>query len=161
MDTTMLWAAVTSGFIHFFPLRRDHSSISSGIQPSRHPAYGDVAVDNVQNPSVVHFHLKRSKCDQLGTKLMCSSVTVGLCLVTAVLIYITQSGDGPGAFFLLEGGRPLTKAYFIARVQAALRSAGVQFSDYTGHSCSPSLVSRIPQFRCSGNGAALPSLVIS
>ena len=106
------------------------------FNPAVHPAYGDVAVDNVQNPSVVHFHLKRSKCDQLGTKLMCSSVTVGLCPVTAVLTYITQCGDGPGAFFLLEGGRPLTKAYFIARVQAALRSAGVQFSDYTGHSCS-------------------------
>ena len=106
------------------------------FNPAVHPAYGDVAVDNVQNPSVVHFHLKRSKCDQLGTKLMCSSVTVGLCPVTAVLTYITQCGDSPGAFFLLEGGRPLTKAYFIARIQAALRSAGVQFSDYTGHSCS-------------------------
>ena len=47
MDTTMLWAAVTSGFIHFFPLRRDHSSVSSGIQLAVHPAYGDVAVDNV------------------------------------------------------------------------------------------------------------------
>ena len=106
------------------------------FNPAVHPAYGDVAVDNVQNPSVVHFHLKRSKCDQLGTKLMCSSVTVGLCPVTAVLTYITQCGDSPWAFFLLEGGRPLTKAYFIARIQAALQPAGVQFSDYTGHSCS-------------------------
>ena len=57
-----------------------------------------------------------------------------LCPVTAVLTYIAQRGDCPGAFFLSEGGRPLTKARFIARLQAALRSAGVQFSDYAGHS---------------------------
>ena len=54
--------------------------------------------------------------------------------MTAVLTYIARRGDCPGAFFLSEGGRPLTKAHFIVGVQAGLRSAGVQFSDYTGHS---------------------------
>ena len=52
-----------------------------------------------------------------------------LCPVTAA-----QRGNRLGAFFLSEEGRPLTKACFVARVQAALRSAGVQFNNYTGHS---------------------------
>ena len=47
-----------------------------------------------------------------------------LCPVTAVLTYIARCGNRPGAFFLSEAGRPLTKMHFVARVQAALWSAG-------------------------------------
>ena len=106
------------------------------FDPAVHLAWDDVAVDSVQNPLVVRFHLKRSKCEQFGNGV---DVFIGrsrdeLCPVTAVLTYIAQRGDCPGAFFVSEGGRPLTKVRFIARVQAALQSAGVQFSDYTGHS---------------------------
>ena len=57
-----------------------------------------------------------------------------LCPVTAILTYIARRGNRPGAFFLSEEGRPLTKARFVAKVQAALQSAGTQFSNYTGHS---------------------------
>ena len=74
------------------------------FNPAVHPAYGNVAVDNVQNPSVIHFHLKRSKCDQLGTKLMCSSVTVGLCPVTAVLTLHHTMWRQPRGFLSVRRG---------------------------------------------------------
>ena len=98
-----------------------------------HLAWGHVAVGNVQNPLVLTFTLKRSKCDQFGNGV---DVFIGrsgdeLCPVTAVLTYITRRGNCLGAFFLLEGERPLAKAHFSSRVQAVLWSAGVQFNNYT------------------------------
>ena len=59
MNTSMLWVAVMYDlffvfvFVFVFLLRRDYS-LSAAV----HPAWGDVAVGSVQNPSVIHFHLE-------------------------------------------------------------------------------------------------------
>ena len=113
-------------FLHFFPHRRNYSSVSGGIRSSSTLSSGQCTESFGRR-----VHLKRSKCDQFRNRV---DVFIGrtgneLCLVTAA-----QRGNRPGAFFLSEEGRPLTKARFVARVQAALRSAGVQFSNYTCHS---------------------------
>ena len=136
MDITMLWAAVTSCFFGFFRAGEITVPSAAAFDPAVHLAWGDVAVDNVSNPSVVRVHLKRSKCDQFGNGVDVFLGRTGneLCPVTAILTYIAHRGNRPGAFFLSEEGRPLTKARFVAKVQAALQSAGTQFSNYTGHS---------------------------
>ena len=33
---------------------------------SQHLAWGDVSMDDLENPMLLKVHLKRSKCDQLG-----------------------------------------------------------------------------------------------
>ena len=95
-----------------------------------------MAVDDLANPTLVRFHLKRSKCDQFGRGV---DVFIGrtgdeLCPVTAVLSFIARRGPKPGSFFLLQDGSPLTKGYFVGQVQKALTRAGIQSSNYTGHS---------------------------
>ncbi len=74
---------------------------ASAFDPAVHLAWGDVIVDNLQTPTSVSFHLKRSKCDQFGNGV---DVFVGrsgneLCPVVAILSYIARRGDGPGSFF--------------------------------------------------------------
>ena len=66
MDTMMLWAAVTSCFFGFFRSGKITALLAAASDPAVHLAWGDVAVDNVQNLSVVRVHLKQSKCNQFG-----------------------------------------------------------------------------------------------
>ncbi len=126
-----------------------------------HLAWGDVIVDNLQTPTSVSFHLKRSKCDQFGNGI---DVFVGrsgneLCPVVAILSYIARRGDGPGSFFTFSDGTPLTKAWFVARVQIALRTAGVQSNNYTGHSFR--IGAATAAAKCWDDGAAQPFYRIS
>ena len=123
-------------FFRVFQSREITVPSVSTFDPAVHLSWGDVAVNDKRNPTVVCFHLKRSKCDQFGRGV---DVFIGrseneLCPVTAILSYIARRGDALGAFFHSKDGQPLTKANFITRVQGALQSAGVQFKDYTGHS---------------------------
>lgn len=127
MNTSMLWVAVMYDlflfvFVFVFLLRRDYS-----LSVAVHPAWGDVAVGSVQNPSVIHFHLKRSKCDQFGNRVTVFISRSGdeQCPVATVLIYITQRDNYPGAFFQ-------SMLYWQGSGSPAV--SRVQFSDYTGHS---------------------------
>ena len=58
---------------------------------SQHLAWGDVSVDDLENPTLLRLHLKRSKCDQLSKGI---DVFIGcaedshLCPVTACLLYM-------------------------------------------------------------------------
>ena len=58
MDTMMLWVAVTSCFFSFFRSGEITAPSAAAFDPAVHLAWGDVAVDNVQNPSVIRVHLK-------------------------------------------------------------------------------------------------------
>ena len=67
-----------------------------------HLAWGDVATDNVQDPSMVQVHLKHSKTDQLGrgADIIIGKTGGEICPVAAVLGYIAFCGPKPGPFFL-------------------------------------------------------------
>ncbi len=135
-DTTMLWAAVTTCFFGFFRAGEITVPSAAAFNPAVHLAWGDVAINNPRNPTLVVIHLKRSKCDQFGDGV---DVCVGrtgdeLCPVVAITSYIVRRGGEPGAFFRTTEGRPLTKALFVKSVQRALQEAGVRSDVYTGHS---------------------------
>ena len=61
----------------------------------------NVAVDDVNNPTVVKVHLKRSKCDQLqrGVDVFRGQTGTDLCPVTAVMRYVSLRDPDPGCFF--------------------------------------------------------------
>lgn len=110
-DITMLWAAAVTCFFGFFRAGELTVPSASAFDPAVHLAWGDVAADENQPPSMVRVFLKRSKCDQFGRGV---TVYVGktdnsLCPVSAILAYVARRGDAPGAFFRFRSDAPLTK----------------------------------------------------
>ena len=67
------------------------------------------------------------KTDQLGRGVAVYIGATGddLCPVAALLAYVAVRGEAPGPFFRFEDGTPLTKARFVAGVQAILDRAGI------------------------------------
>ena len=57
-----------------------------------------------------------------------------LCPVATMLGYIDVRGLGPGPLFRFTAGAGLTRSRFVAQIQEALRTAGVDESRYNGHS---------------------------
>ena len=57
-----------------------------------------------------------------------------LCPVAAMLGYLDVRGLDAGLLFMFTGGTGLTRSRFMANVQDALKTAGVDESRYNGHS---------------------------
>ena len=64
--TQTLGAAVTTAFFGFFRLGEITVPSATVFDPRVHLCWGDVAVDSTESPTVIHIHLKFSKCDQFG-----------------------------------------------------------------------------------------------
>ena len=99
-------------------------------------AWGDVAVDNNENPQMIRIHLKKSKCDQFGAG---SDITVGctgssLCPFAAILSFITFCGDSPGLFFIDSDKTAFTKSQFVSEIHSILNMVGLPQHHYAGHS---------------------------
>ena len=97
-DVIMLWAAVCLCFFGFF--HSGEITIPSGwaFDSKIHLSWGDIAVDDVSNPSALRIHLKRSKVDQFGkvVQVYVGKTNDDLCPVAAVLVYIAVRGSGEG-----------------------------------------------------------------
>ena len=135
-DRLLMWAAATVCFFGFFRSGEITVPSAAAFDPTIHLSWGDVAVDDLANPSVIRFFLKRSKCDQFGSGV---EVFVGktgkpVCPVTAVLAYLSSRGDAPGPFFKDSHGKPLTKSVFIREVRSALTTMGLPANQFAGHS---------------------------
>ena len=135
-DIVMLWAAASLCFFGFF--RSGEITIPSltSFDASKHLAWGDVAVDNTDNPQTLKVHLKVSKTDQLGkgVDVYVSKTNGPLCPVTATMHYMTVRGAAAGPFFILKNGTPLTKSTFTARIREALQALGLPAEHFAGHS---------------------------
>ena len=135
-DIIMLWAAATLCFFGFFRSGEITVPSQNLFDPSKHLAWGDIAVDDRSSPSMLKVHLKRSKCDQLGKGV---DVFVGrandlLCPVASTLQYMARRGASAGPFFVRENGMPLTKSYFVSSVREALMAVGLPYQHFAGHS---------------------------
>ena len=66
----------------------------SAYDAGRHLSWGDVAIDNIQSPSMVKVILKRSKTDQLGkgADVVVGKTGCSLCPVSALLAYMVRRG---------------------------------------------------------------------
>ena len=97
---------------------------------------GDVAVDNLINPTIVKIHLSHSKTDQFhqGVDIYLGKTGQELWPVSALLAYLAVRGKDPEPLFKMRDGRFLTKEIFIERVRAALDVLGLDGSMYAGHS---------------------------
>ena len=135
-DIIMVWAAAVLCFFGFFRSGEITLQSTTSFNPATHLAWGDVAVDSRQTPTMLKVHLKRSKSDQLGkgVDVFIGHTSNPLCPVSAVLSYIMVRGTAAGPFFQSSTGTPLTKSYFISEVRQALEAVGLPYKDFAGHS---------------------------
>ena len=131
-----LWGVSTLCFAGFFrlgellPTSASKEALAGCIQ------WGDVTVDNIQTPSMVRIHLRRSKCDQFGkgVDIFIGKASSPRCPVVAVIVYMFTRGSRSGPFFLDHQGNLLLKPRFIAELRTALTAVGLDQASFTGHS---------------------------
>ena len=122
-----LWAIACTAFFGFFHLGELLLDVRNTFNPTVDLAWGDIVVDNQENPQMLRIHLKKSKCDQFGVG---SDIIVGrtgstLCPVAAMLSFITIRGDSPGPFFIDLDKRAFTKSQFVSEMRSILNMAGL------------------------------------
>ena len=135
-NSAMLWAAVCMCFFGFLRSGEVVVPSDSDYDSSTHLSFGDVRVDSVDFPQYVEVRIKASKTDPFrqGVSVFLGRTDADLCPVGAVLDYMVRRGSGQGPFFLFSDGRFLSRERFVASVRSALQAAGVEASDYAGHS---------------------------
>ena len=93
-DTIMLWAACCLTFFGFLRAGELTVPSDSAFDPSVHLSWGDLAVDNPMNSTVMSVRLKASKTDPFrkGITLYIGRVSSDLCPVSAMLVYLVSRG---------------------------------------------------------------------
>ena len=104
----------------------------TAYDPAVHLGVLDLAVDDAAQPTCLRLTIKQSKMDPFrkGVNRYVGRGQANLCLVAAVLGFLSVRGSTPGPLFVFEDGRPLTRARFAREVQVALSAAGVDQSKY-------------------------------
>ena len=116
------------------------------FNPAVNLAWGDVAVDNQENPQMIPIHLKKSKCNQFGggSDNIVGRTGSSFCPVAAVLSFIAFRGDGLGPFFIDSDESLYKKPVRIRDPQHPQHGGSAtaplcwpQLSDRCCHLCSP------------------------
>ena len=113
-DEVMLWAACCLAFFGFLStgemtVPNDHS-----YDPACHLSFGDVAVDNASDPSLLCVTIKQSKTDPFrkGIDLYIGQTFTEVCPLVAMLRYLVKRDSRTGSLFCYEDGRLLTTLDF-------------------------------------------------
>ena len=85
---------------------------------------------------MLKIRLKSSKTDpfRTGIDVFIGRMDCPLCPVAAMLAYLSYRRSSPGPLLTFNDGRPLTQSMFVEAVKRALDTAGVDSSQYSGHS---------------------------
>ena len=100
-----------------------------------HLSLADISIDNFNSPIMIYVCLKQLKTNQLRKGV---SIVIGktdqppLCPVSAILSYLEKVA---GSLFVCENGHFLTRAHYFLEVKKVLELAGVDSSEFSGHSC--------------------------
>ena len=128
----MFWAACCLGFFGF--LRAGEFTCTTLADHTLR--VDDISIDSRENPQVLTVLLRHSKTDTFGAGIYIHLGKTGevLCPVAAVLGYLAIRPAHQGPLFVLEDGTPLSKTCLVNHLQEALRKAGINTANYTGHS---------------------------
>ena len=109
---------------------------NASYDQSVHLSFGDIALDDLKNPTVLQICIKQSKTDPFrkGVTLYVGRTGMDLCPVVAVLSYLELRGCWPGPLFLFQSWKPLTRPRFVAVVREALGKSGLDERKYCSHS---------------------------
>ena len=135
-ERTMLWAAFTVAFFGFMRSGEICSPSDSTYDATAHLSFGDVAIDNLSNPSLMRVHLKTSKTDPFrkGVDIYLRRTHNELCPISAMLAYLASQGGAEGQLFKFRDGKLLTRDRLVASLREVLSITDVRQSDYCGHS---------------------------
>ena len=116
----MLWAACYVAFFSFLRSGELTVAESGGYDPGQHLPVGDMSVDDAGQLTRVTLRIKQSKTDPFrrGVSEYLHQTNVPLCPVSVLLAYLVIRGRQDGPLFQM----------------AALQAAGMNPSNYTGHS---------------------------
>ena len=105
-----------------------HLPVGQEYDPEADLSEGDVAVDNLVNPTVVRVHIKASKTDPFrqGVYVYLGATGNDLCPVATVSAYLVVRGREPGPFFKLDVSQYLGHSF---RIGAATTAAAAGFED--------------------------------
>ncbi len=135
-DTKMVWTACCLCFFAFLRVGEITAPGISSYDAAVHLGVGDIAVDDPRRPSFLRVRIKQSKTDPFrrGVDLYVGRTYSTLCLVAAMLDYLSVRGMAPGPLFTYQNGQYLTRQRFAGAVRAALTKAGIDQSKYCTHS---------------------------
>ena len=104
--------------------------------PTVHLCQGDIRIDSHRSPTFLQVQIKASKTDPFrqGVTLYIGATGTDLCPVAAIVSYMMARGTKPGPFFTRSDEKYMTREYFVAAVREALSQAGIEASNYSGHS---------------------------
>ena len=130
----MLWAACCTGFFGFLRAGEFTCPAANIADPPLTPS--DISIDSRENPQVITIHLRRTKTDPFGVgcNVYLCRTRMTPCPVAAMLHYLAARPSAHGPLFTFEDGAPLTRAALETHLQTALSHAGIEHSNYTGHS---------------------------
>ncbi len=147
----MLWTAASLCFCGFLRLEEITIPSDGAFDETRHLAFKDIALDQLNYRIVARVKLKASKTDPfwVGVDVFVGKTGGVLCPVTAMVDYLVTRRPGPGPLFIFQDGRLLTRTRFVENVRAALTSAGVDSTPYSGQlQLQRAGESGMPQSRC-------------
>ena len=135
-DNVMLWSACCLGFFAFLRSGEMTSPSVNSFDPAWHLTPMDIAVDDLQSPSLIQISLKGSKTDQArqGINLFIGRTNNELCPIAAMLAYLAARGFDQGPLFQTEDRQPLTRAKLVSLLRSTLTAAGIDPTGYSGHS---------------------------
>ena len=135
-DYIMLWAGFLICFFGF--LRSGEITIpnAAAYDPAVHLNFSDISFDNASSPNIVQIRLKCSKTDPFrqGVNVHVGKTGQTLCPVSALLNYLTIRGNSPGLLFHFKDNTPLTKSRYTSKFRDFLNQAGIDGTQYAGHS---------------------------
>ena len=134
-EDQLLWAACCLGFFGF--LRSGEFTVAVGdFDSSWHLSVDDIAVDSVKDPTMLQVKIKGSKTDQLrlGATIIVGKTGSNLCPVLSMMSFLKARGLAPGPLFCHKDYSPLTRSQLVNNLRQVLTQAGVDASNFTGHS---------------------------
>jgi hypothetical protein len=136
-DSQMIWAAMTLAFFGF--LRLGELTCNSKFNPDIHLTRDSIIFHpNIQAkiPQFMTVRIKESKTDpfRLGHTITVGATYSAVCPVQALQKYILLRPTTPGPLFIKASGKPLTKQNLTSETRKLLNLAGLNASNYAGHS---------------------------
>lgn len=135
IDSLMVWAAMTFAFFGF--LRLGELTCNSTFSKDIHLTLNDLKFfPNEKDAIHLSVYIKASKTDpfRTGQNIIIGKTNQAVCPVLAMKQYLSVRNPCPGPLFVFSSGKPLTKVNLTAETRSLLSRAGLDSSQYAGHS---------------------------
>ena len=134
-DHCMFWAACNLGYFGFLRSAEFTVPNLASFSSTLHLCVQDIAVDSAIDPSCLRINIKASKTDTFRKDcfIHIRKGRFPLCALQAVLQYLSLRGSSGGPFFLLQDGRPLSRALLTSWIRQIMVAAGIP-GNFSSHS---------------------------